>query len=288
MSDNQPAADQTGAQETPSQLGTQLTGEIPKQVAWEQHIPEAYKDAGFWKNFQGKGLDEVLKSYANAQEYMGSSVRLPKSGDDAEGWQKLYKAIGRPETHDKYTWDPPEITGVDWKNQNLDGYKKKFWELGLNESQVKGILDFNASQLMDETRSDNEQFTQDSAKAEAELKEEYKTNYNFTVALVERYLKTKFGEEGDNASDLLALAKARPEMFKTFAKEAQMMNEAGSFGRVSPGDYGGLTYESAQAKIQEINAAGKDHPYWNHKHPDHQKAYEEMLKYHAVKKPNAA
>lgn len=280
-----PAASQP---EIPSPTTAQLTGEVPVQpqaIAWEQHIPESYKDQKCWEPHKGKGLESVLQNYAEVQQLIGRSIQLPKDNTDTDAWQKIYKKLGRPESHEQYEYDPPEIEGVDWEKEGLPEFKKKAHELGLNQAQTKGILDWNASFLMNQQRENTTLSKQELDNAQKELKDEYKTNYTFTEALIDRYLETKFTNE-DDAKDLKILIRHRPEMFRSFAKEAQVMNEAGSFGKVSPGDFGGLTYETAQAKIREVNTAGRDHPYWDSKHPDHNAAVAEAQTWYAVKKPS--
>ena len=61
---------------------------------------------------QNKGWSdpvELANGYRNLEKLLGGEkLPLPKGDDDAEGWTRVYEALGRPKTAADYNLDPPE------------------------------------------------------------------------------------------------------------------------------------------------------------------------------------
>lgn len=84
----------------------------------------------------------MLGSYRNLEKLLGSEkLPLPRDDNDREGHERVYKALGRPDTPDGYGLKAP--AGGD---QAFAGEAAKwFHEAGLSGRQAKAVADrFNA------------------------------------------------------------------------------------------------------------------------------------------------
>lgn len=114
------------------------------QNDWTAHIPQEYAAEKFWEPLKGKGFGDVLKTYAEAQKFIGGSIRLPGEKDAPQDREKklndVYAKLGRPESPDKYDLKLPEVGGVKWDDNAVGMFKQTAHKLGLNGTQVNGLL----------------------------------------------------------------------------------------------------------------------------------------------------
>ena len=137
---------------------------------WKDSLPEEIRNDPSLETIQD--IPNLAKSYVNAQKLVGADkVILPKGEEDVDGWNRVFEKLGRPESPDKYTIEPPENL------KNIPELEKGFRELahkqGLNNKQVKDLYNWYEGQV-----------TEASAKAQAEresalvaLKTEYGSDY---------------------------------------------------------------------------------------------------------------
>ena len=161
-------------------------------------IEEATKDFDFGSikekamslpDGQGKALEPInnvrtlMKSFIDAQKMIGDpSNRLPKD-DDAEGWEKFYQKIGKPESPDKYDFNLPEY---ELPEDILQPVTKSLHEANLTNKQAEKVL----KTFLDLTKSDV-----DKQKAAAEQQ-------------AAEYLKQKQVKFGDKLGEAENLAKS--------------------------------------------------------------------------------
>lgn len=93
---------------------------------------------------------------------VGEHLIIPEA-DDADGWNTIYNKLGRPETHDKYTFEPdPELPFEDdlieqWKqhSHNQGKSQKQFEEdIGFYRDMVKSIIAADTTQ-QETVKADN-------------------------------------------------------------------------------------------------------------------------------------
>lgn len=289
--DTQTSQEVSTQPEIPSPSFETLSGtEQPLQeVDWKSHIPTEYKDAKLWDAFEGKPLSEILKTTAEKAKLIGKSIQLPENGEDTDGWNRIWKHFGRPDSPDGYEYTPPESEQVVWNDGTLSRFKKKAHEVGLSQAQAKALLDWQATDVL----NDSQEATRDELAKESEvtrqLGEKYGQNVKYHENLAHQAAKEYFGEK--IGTEMIELMKSDFDIFQGFAKLGGELGESGTFGKVSPGDFGGLDYGEAQHKIAELNSELKDKQnsaYWNPKHPGHQQAVAEALHYYKVAKPQNA
>lgn len=120
----------------------------------------------------------------------GEKVPVPKSADDSEGWDRLYKAIGRPDAPEGYKFDAipnadPALTGA---------FAPVAHKLGLTQAQAEGIASFNEAMVAEQAKA-----TTLAHRAEvAELKRSYGGDDQLGQAM-ERSMRAaeRFGLNGD-------------------------------------------------------------------------------------------
>ena len=114
------------------------------QNDWTAHIPQEYAAEKFWEPLKGKGFGDVLKTYAEAQKFIGGSIRLPGEKDAPQDREKklndVYAKLGRPESPDKYDLKLPEVGGIKWDDHAVGMFKQTAHKLGLNSTQLNGLL----------------------------------------------------------------------------------------------------------------------------------------------------
>ena len=114
------------------------------QNDWTAHIPQEYAAEKFWEPLKGKGFGDVLKTYAEAQKFIGGSIRLPGEKDAPQDREKklndVYAKLGRPESPDKYDLKLPDVNGVKWDDHAVGMFKQTAHKLGLNSTQLNGLL----------------------------------------------------------------------------------------------------------------------------------------------------
>ncbi len=90
-----------------------------------------------------KSQDDALKSYANLEKAMGAgagAVILPKDEEDAEAFDKIYAALGRPENPDGYGLT--EVVGDAEVNTDfLKGMGAAMHEAGVSKRQAAKLAE---------------------------------------------------------------------------------------------------------------------------------------------------
>lgn len=105
---------------------------------WLASLPEELKGLAEHKGWKEPG--EALRSYKSLEEYMGADkaergVVLPKDSEDTEAFDKIYKALGRPDEAGGYELN--SLFGEDQVDENfLGAMSKTMHEAGLSKAQA--------------------------------------------------------------------------------------------------------------------------------------------------------
>jgi hypothetical protein len=124
---------------------TQQAATTSQAPAWHEQVSEEYKgvvEAKGWSD-----INDVLRSYKNMEQFAGKmgserAVFIPDP-EDAEGWNKVYTKLGRPEAANGYEYDV-SLDGLDEIGKkavqsNLDAFSNIAFEAGLNKQQAKAV-----------------------------------------------------------------------------------------------------------------------------------------------------
>ena len=161
---------------------TAETTETPAAESWHG---EGYGELVTAKGWTG--ADDVLKGYSELEKFKGVAsgdhIVLPKSIDDVEGWDKLFNAVGRPETADKYTFD--NQSGIELGEELMSGFKQFAHKAGYTQSQLEGAIGFQ----LDAIKASDEIFAKQQADTKAEniasMKQKWQADYDSTWTKVD-------------------------------------------------------------------------------------------------------
>lgn len=109
--------------------------------AWIDQIDPEWRDSIAARGL--KDTNTLAKSYHHLVRLHGKNphvVAIPDDASNDEQRAEFYKAIGVPESPDKYEINVPE--GIEKDEEFLNGYKGVAHKLGLTPAQVKGVADY--------------------------------------------------------------------------------------------------------------------------------------------------
>lgn len=191
---------------------------------------------------------EALNSYRNLEKLIGSEkVPMPKGDDDAEGWNRVYDALGRPKTAEGYGLAPAEGGDPTIANEA----SAKFHELGLTEKQGKALAEWWAGKSQSIVDAQNQQVEQNFEKQLAEVRQEWGDKYDENVELGRRAAR-EYGLNGEKLAKL-ETALGTAELMKLMASIGRGQGEADFVGDTKSGQFG-MSPEAAKTRINALKA----------------------------------
>lgn len=118
---------------------TEPTGWMSPTGEIRDGAPESV--ANIVKNKGWTTVEQIVEGFTGLEKFkgIGEHFIIPEA-EDAEGWDKVYKQLGRPDTHDKYELN---YAGDVQISDELTGQFKQFaHKLGLTQSQFDKIVNF--------------------------------------------------------------------------------------------------------------------------------------------------
>jgi hypothetical protein len=203
---------------------------------------------GYVQNKGWKDPADLAVGYKNLEKLLGAEkIPMPKGADDAEGWTRVYDALGRPKSADEYKLSVPEGDTGEFAKLAAG----KFHELGLTAKQAEGLAAWYNEQGSGRM---NEMQQQQAAKAEADmqsLKQEWGGAFDENVEFGRRAAR----EYGLNAEKLSALENSlgTSEMLKLMATIGRAQGES-EFVTSGSGNTFGMTPSAAQQRITALRA----------------------------------
>lgn len=205
-----------------------------------------------------KGFSDInglLKSYNESQSYIGGAVKIPTDKSTDEERSAFYAKLGRPESADKYEWQPPEGISVEGVT---DGEFKKFKDLafaaGLSNKQLGAVMG-GWSEIVKSLQAKQTQFLSDqSEQTTAALKKEWGDEYQQKFDLTMKKLDSLGIRKHLEASGILT-----PEIVKGFYGMISSKEETAMRG--ATGDNGD--------NVARIAALKSNPAYLNSSHPEH-------------------
>jgi hypothetical protein len=196
---------------------------------------DSVADAELREFIQNKGWNdpaEMAQGYRNLEKLVGGDkLPLPKGDNDNEGWDRVYKALGRPAKPEDYQL--PDL-------ESAQAYHK----LGLTGRQATGL---NAWQ--DTLKAAQEQKAKDEAASQraqqlAAVRKEWGGEFDENVRLGKRAVR-EFGLEG--SVEKLEAALGSADLLKLTAKLGRGLKEDSFAGGSVPA--AGLTKEGAKEEL---------------------------------------
>jgi hypothetical protein len=142
--------------------------------------------------FKGKG--DLAKSYLELRGKVGENpITVPGENATDEEREAFYKAIGRPDSPDKYEF--PEIEGVEPDDDATKAFKEAAHKLGVPPEMASGMYQYLMEQA--KTYQENQAKAIETTQAETEktLKKEFGKDYETNLTAGDNALRQVIGDE---------------------------------------------------------------------------------------------
>ena len=244
----------------------------PVAKTWKEAISEEFRNDPNIEKFTE--IDALAKSYINATQMIGKDkVAVPNKNSTDDQWNEVYDKLGRPESADKYSLNAKsEVVPID--EQAIKQFAENAHQLGLNNKQAQGILEFYKNNMEGTAQQAKIDTETAQAQAEQQLRQEWGRDFESKVKQAGALAKANMDA---NVLDMTLSNGTRlgdhPEVIKGFAKIASMMQEDKIVATESE------NVDTTKDLESEISAImnDKSHPYHVKGHPDHDKSVQQML-----------
>ena len=243
----------------------------PAAKTWKEAISEEFRNDPNIEKFTE--IDALAKSYINATQMIGKDkVAVPNKNSTEDQWNEVYDKLGRPESADKYSLNAKsEVVPID--EQAIKQFAENAHQLGLNNKQAQGILEFyknNMEGMAHQAKVDTETAqAQSTQQLRQEWGREFDTNIKKAGALAKANMNPEILDM--QLKDGMRLGD-HPEIIKGFAKIAGMMSEDKIVSTESENVSSNTDVETEISDIMN----NKNGPYWNKSHPDHDKMVQQV------------
>jgi hypothetical protein len=243
----------------------------PATKTWKEAISEEFRNDPNIEKFTE--IDALAKSYINATQMIGKDkVAVPNKNSTDDQWNEVYDKLGRPESADKYSLNAKsEVVPID--EQAIKQFAENAHQLGLNNKQAQGILEFyknNMEGMAHQAKVDTETAqAQSTQQLRQEWGREFDTNIKKAGALAKANMNPEILDM--QLKDGMRLGD-HPEIIKGFAKIAGMMSEDKIVSTESENVSSNTDVETEISDIMN----NKNGPYWNKSHPDHDKMVQQV------------
>jgi hypothetical protein len=197
---------------------------------------EGVADAELREFIRNKGWNdpaEMAVGYRNLEKLIGGEkVPLPKGDADAEGWERVYKALGRPAT--------PE----DYKLGDLES-AAQYHKLGLTARQASGLSAWQDSLKAAQEQRAIEDAGVERARQLAAVRKEWGGDFDENLRLGKRAVR-EFGLEG--SVEKLEAALGSSELLKLTARLGRGLKEDTFAGGAGSRSFG-KTKEEAEEEL---------------------------------------
>ena len=249
-------------------------GKPAAPVAFAETLPEAIRGEAAFADI--KSLDDLAKSYLNAQKLIGvpkdKLLRLPDAPDAAE-WGDVWNRLGRPESPDKYDLKTPD--GIQEDPAFKNGFLSRAHEAGLNGRQAAQLFDWYIGEATTRMSAAQAEARQRADSQIAALKTEWGTAFDQKLETAKLALAHYGGEDLAKYLNETGLGND-PRVARMFARMGEQLREDGVIGRGGPaGNF--LSPAEAQQQINKLSAdPAFSKAYLDKRHPGHADAVARM------------
>lgn len=165
-------------------------------------------------------FETFARTIANLRKQVPmDKVTLPTETSPPEIWNEFYKAIGRPDTPEEYVIQRPDaIPEENWSSELVTETQKLFHTIGLNQKQVKALVDFDNLRTINGMKAIGEADERTKEEASNELRKRWGMDYDANMHLANRVIAEncppdqkaeflqKFGNDPDFAEFAVRIA----------------------------------------------------------------------------------
>jgi hypothetical protein len=160
-------------------------------TSWKDSLPDDLKSNSTLDRFDTS--EGIVRSYLNLEKLIGTEkVPVPKEGDN-EGWDRYYKASGRPEKPDEYGFAKPEQLpeGMEYSPDIDKAFATKAHELGLNKKQAAALREWQLGIMSEGHKQQSSQTEIARSDGEAKLKSSWGRAYDQNLTIAKSELKKR-------------------------------------------------------------------------------------------------
>lgn len=242
---------------------------------WRASLPEDLRAEPSLATF--KDVGSLAKSFVHAQR-MRNDKGLILPADDAlpEEWDGFYKALGRPETPDKYEFSEVKLPEGQTVDADMEkDFREQAYKTGLTAKQAAALRDWYFGTASKKLESFEAQVKEGREQAENVLRKDWGGKFDENLARAKAALQ-EFIPQEDLKETIEALDAGPgndPRLIKVFFNISQAMTEDKIVGKAAQ-----FTTKTALEKALEIT---RDPAYIEAHHPQHKqkmKEAEELFK----------
>lgn len=217
----------------------------PPPASWVDGIDDADL-RGYVQNKGWSNPKDLADGYRNLEKLLGGEkIPMPKGPEDAEGWSRVYDALGRPKEASAYKI--PTLDNAD--PAIVSQAQSKFHELGLTEAQGNALAEWWNQQQVGTIQNMTQQ---SAAKSESDinsLRTEWGGAFDENIEYGRRAAK-EYGLDGDKLGKI-EQAMGTGEMLKLFAQIGRAQGEAQFDGGGKNNPFG-MTPDAARSRIEAL------------------------------------
>jgi hypothetical protein len=273
----------------PQADGTPAPSLSPAEAALQQvqDGPPEWAPAKYWDpNTKSVKYEELGKGYQSLEKLLGrEKVPVPTGDDDQEGWERLYRAAGKPEKPDDYEFERPDRMPEDLAYDEDTEKNFRAWAHanGLNKKQAKALYDGYVKTQIERHGAWHDQQKQVRATAEMALRREYGGAYEGKLQLAKTALREfadpdylKYLDESGRGND--------PREIRAWIRIGEKM---GGDTRLKGRAENHATVADAKKAVSEFRSKNEKVLY-DKGHPDHKRMTAEMNKLYEAAYPEQA
>ena len=244
----------------------------PTADTWLTKLPEDLRGNASLAKF--KDETSAIKAYVELEKSMGNKIKVPGENATPDELNAFYNKIGRPETKDGYEFETLLADKADLftvapaLKESVEAFAQLAHELGMPKATASKLLQWQTNKL--------EAQIQELATKTDQAKE--------TLAKIwGNDTETKLAEANQAADILAKQYPAEMQVFKDSDAARNpvtmiMLSELASlYKEKNDGVLGGSSAQEATPRDQltQLMKAGRDHPLWDNRHPQHKQAVEQ-------------
>jgi hypothetical protein len=193
-----------------------------------EYIPSKYWDA----EKRAPRVEDLGRGYQNLEKLLGrEKVPVPLGDDDTEGWERVYKALGRPANPEEYKL--PDLESA-----------KAYHKLGLTARQATGLSTWQDTLKAAQEQKAKDESTAERAQQLAAVRKDWGGEFEENVRLGKRAVR-EFGLEG--SVEALEAALGSGKLLKLTARLGRGLKEDSFAGGSVPA--AGMTKQAAKEEL---------------------------------------
>lgn len=218
--------------------------------AWRDSLPDDLKGDATLAKYDN--LEALARGHLETKRLASSKLNLPGADADAEAWNPVWDALGRPKDAESYTLAPPDpgegATEADKAaaaaafEVEVKPYRDLAHKLGLNDAQAGGLLKFEQDRMAAAVKA----YQEKGAAEVTEVKGAIGGDYETKLAAGQKVFEQIFGKDKFAAADRLDELLGSGALVKGVLKLGELAGEHGRIG----GEGGGFGADVANARQQ--------------------------------------